>query len=160
MQATATLYIPNPCLCSEIRRAFRSVRLRSRAQIHSGGDKIAMPSCVSRSVATIAAKELLARMTTKGWKIRVHKTLSWHYNLVNGNLSLHPSCRKYFCLLSGNEHPGSGKGIWTDIGFFKDPNEAVRFCVNEARAVLIELIGIVEKAERIARPIPTKQPVP
>lgn len=112
-----------------------------------------MDSSITKAAATKKAKALLAKMKTKGWKIRVHENLGWHYGLFNEKLSLHASKFgnekiTYHCMLG--EHPGTGIGFLTAPSgerYFRDPNKAVKFCVEYARRVVDNYVAFVELAE-------------
>jgi len=112
-----------------------------------------MDSSDTKAGATKKAKALLALMKTKGWKIRVHENIGWHYSLLNGGLSVRSSVYEgkttYSCMLGTT--PGSGEGIWTDMGAGNSagPNEAVKVTVEYARECLNEYTTVLESAEEV-----------
>ena len=84
-------------------------------------------------------KKLLKRMKGKGWKLRVHENIGWHYNVWNGPAAVYPSVDGMFhCLLADRDCEGTGCGNnnWTTNFHSKDPNEVVEHEVASARAFL------------------------
>lgn len=104
----------------------------------------------SKAAARAAGMKLLRRMKGKGWRLRVHENIGWHYSVYRGPLQLFPSGpRHFFCLLSGNptDRPAmGGDGIWIDRGVYTDPNKAVDGQIRLARAVIARLTRAVDYA--------------
>ena len=112
-----------------------------------------MDSSKTKAEARQKATAFLAKMKTKGWKIRVHENMGWHYSLLNGGLSIHADKHKgkytYHCMLGTD--PGSGDAIWTarGEGYYPDPNKAVKFAVEYARKVIDGYAAVLEAAEEV-----------
>jgi hypothetical protein len=73
----------------------------------------------TKEEATLRAKAVLRKMKTKGWKIRVHENLGWHFSLQNKtlNLSEHADTdgkHYYSCLISPEPGGVCGLSLWTD----------------------------------------------
>lgn len=111
----------------------------------------------TKAEATAKAKALLKRMTTKGWKIRVHENMGWHYNLINGPVNLYEYVLEigkphYSCLI-GTENGGCGVGLalWTEEKAFKhpsskDPNKCVARAVSFAHSVIVNYFNLLKPA--------------
>lgn len=80
------------------------------------------------------ADKLLHSMKTKGWEIRMHENMGWHYKLVlpiegiegiAGGASIHPISKNgpYFCMISEN-YLGAGQQGLYDPKPCDDPNKA------------------------------------
>ncbi len=81
---------------------------------------------MTKHEATENGKKLLARMTGRGWKLRVWENLGWHYSVVNGDLGIYPGeYTGYYSFLSVG-----GKGSMGAVGWgtadHRDPNKLVR----------------------------------
>lgn len=92
---------------------------------------------MTKSQATGAAKRLLRRMRTKGWRICVSENLGWHYCIENagGHITVNPSCAgKFFCMMSAGQYQHTGCCDWSTDKTFKDPNAAVACTLGLAKA--------------------------
>lgn len=72
-------------------------------------------------------RELLDKMHTKGWKLRVWENAGWNYSISKGYISVYPSYRNdTFWTLMGDP-AGVGEVYFRndDHDTFKDPNKAV-----------------------------------
>lgn len=103
------------------------------------------------------AKVLLARLRGRGWKIRVWENAGWHYCVHGNGLTVLPCGAypgKYYAMLSSTDS-GGGDAEWTDnnAGPFKDPNRAVRHCLDAAISVVSLKIIAVVRAESAFRSV-------
>jgi hypothetical protein len=110
-------------------------------------------SFTSEASAMKRAKEVLAMMETKGWKIRVHENMGWHWTLHNGPLNLHESSSgdSFFCLVSSEPKGSGGLAMWTDSEAYKhrsakEPNACVERALRYAQAVLQDLFDNLKPA--------------
>ena len=91
----------------------------------------------SKDAATQAAKATLARMKTKGWRVRVHENMGWYWSLLNGPVMVTNSLvhNRFYAMVSPDvKCGGSGLSAWTDTsGTFTDPNAAVDDAVKRAK---------------------------
>jgi hypothetical protein len=99
---------------------------------------------LTKKEAEKKGRALLKLMKGKGWKLRVHENLGWHYNVWNGPAAVYPSGAnngKFFCLLSNRDCGGTGAGVaaWTTKGSYKDPNRAVEKEVESAQEYADEI---------------------
>lgn len=105
-----------------------------------------------------AAQELLKRMRTPGWYIRVWENLGWHYQIYNpkARASIYVSTvtGKFWCLFGGNEGEG-GPTLLNDQSvedrYFDDPNDAFASAVKYARSVVSHYDEIVKAGEAVLR---------
>ncbi len=83
--------------------------------------------------ATHYADKLLHSMKTKGWEIRMHENMGWHYKLVlpiegmSGGASIHAISNNgpYFCMISENLLGAGQQGLY-DPKPCDDPNKAFK----------------------------------
>ena len=107
----------------------------------------------TKAQAIKKAKELLGKMKTKGWKIRVWQNLGWHHSVINYGIQvIGPSgCReeKYSCYLSNEKDGGGSPTYWHDRNSYINPNEAVTKQLAKAHEFVNGLqdhLGLVEKS--------------
>ena len=92
----------------------------------------------TKAQATEKAKELLGKMKTKGWKIRVWENLGWHHSVMNYGIEVYgpsyPSEEgKYSCFLHDKKRGAGSPSYWHDAKSYKDPNVAVERQIAKAR---------------------------
>lgn len=100
------------------------------------------------------ARKTLARMETRGWKIKLDRNelTGWWYFLQNGPLSVHYSIVKgrYFCMLArDSKYAGSGLSLWHVKNTSRNPNKSILLAVRAARKVVDQLDATVKQAEKI-----------
>lgn len=104
----------------------------------------------TRAAARAAGIKLLRRMKGRGWRLRVHENIGWHYCVFRGPLQVVPSGpRHYFCLLSDDpaaRHPMGGSGMWLDQERYSNPNKAVDEQIRLAWEVIGRLTRAVTRA--------------
>jgi len=110
-----------------------------------------------RKRAIAEAREVRAKMKTKGWRVRVFENLGWHWNLFNGYITLSgDGCGvtksvKYSAMMADSLPPGGSPNFWypgPGKGYFKDPNKAVDYVFKSAKQFVREVHSVVEKQER------------
>jgi hypothetical protein len=99
----------------------------------------------SKAAAQKRAEQLRKQMQGKGWKIRVHENMGWHFNLRLGPVQLHEESMNgkkwYFCLIGTDLVSSGGLAMWTDSeahqrASSKDPNKCVQHAIEFARAII------------------------
>ena len=125
-----------------------------------------MHSSKTKKEATSLGRKLVKKLDGKGWRLRVHENLGWHYNVWKGpisiNASFNPRGKKttYSVLISSSDErpPVGGLVLWTSNdtsrASHKDPNVAVRRAVKYARLVIDRLSAQLREAEE-AVPVET-----
>jgi hypothetical protein len=101
--------------------------------------------------AVKAAEACLKRMTTKGWKVRVHDNLGWFWCLEHesglltvsgGQLPYGQNPKKGFhAMLSSTKDSGACDTAWYDTEHFDDPNEAVTHRLQLAASYIERIAG-------------------
>lgn len=115
-----------------------------------------MDSCRTKSEAVAKGRALLARMKGKGWKLRVHENLGWHYCVYSGPVGVSPSRTsqgvRFFSLVAGEPEGSkgsSGLAVWSPNGTdYKDPNRAAQEAVKIVREVVGRYNQVLANAER------------
>lgn len=99
----------------------------------------------TRAAAESAARRLLKKMKTDGWKIRVWENCGWHYALHNGPVNLNESSPgSYFCLVGTRNDDAGGLAMWTDTEqYYEDPNECVAKALKCAHQVLKGMVNVL-----------------
>lgn len=89
----------------------------------------------TKAQVTAEAKKTLKQMKTKGWEIRVHENLGWHWCLENvgGHFCIHGEDNCYWTLLSDGDYAHTGSVDWNARKEFSDPNRAVDHQLTLAR---------------------------
>jgi hypothetical protein len=107
--------------------------------------------------ATKKAEELLAKMTTKGWRIRVWENLGWHYGITNGWIYITP----YFddgtwCVMVNRtgEDTCDSYPYATRMNTGNDPNVAVLQRLQEIKTWNEEIKRAIAKAVSSLEPKP------
>lgn len=99
------------------------------------------------------AKKLLAKMRGKGWKIRVHENLGWHYQVYYGGMNVYASGsggRKYWVLFNTHDGIGAGDMRWSNSGHYSsDPNKAVAAVLRRAKKEAKKDLAAVESIEKM-----------
>lgn len=96
-------------------------------------------------------------MKTDGWVTDIWKNTEWHFHLRNRFLILftvkdHPrkgSPTRYCAMVSNREPAGGGLSVWTDSKYFKDPNRAVTYAVNNIRPYVANVVNVLETCDAI-----------
>lgn len=96
------------------------------------------------------AKRLLAKMLTKGWKIRVWENLGWHYKIQNGYMFVSPDSfrgggERYFAGLATEIGAVGTPSYWHKSESFSDPNRAVASQLARAAKFGVFVLDIVAK---------------
>lgn len=100
---------------------------------------------MTKSEATRAARKLLARMSGRGWKIRVWENIGWHYSVDTNRLAVHeyhdhlPKSR--FCCMLKPHYT-----LFGGVQYACDPNKAVEACIAVARDWVGRYAQIVDEA--------------
>ncbi len=102
---------------------------------------------MTKREATRAAKGLLARMKTKGWKIAMWNNCGWHFNLYlcNGEVTLSGTCSILGCLDGATNCGEPGLGV----GDYRDPNRAVDVLIRKMQkdtAARVKRLAMLERA--------------
>jgi len=102
---------------------------------------------MTKEQATARAKRLKAKMTTKGWKIRVSDNIGWHYSIHNGYITVYESRPGTYHALMGDVKDGfGGLAVWTPIvNYGKNPNEVVVRTLNAAKKYVEGLYSVVDE---------------
>lgn len=108
----------------------------------------------TKAEAMLAARKLLARMNSPGWKIDVWSNLGWHFCLKRGTMSLRQDGNTYNVYYS-DEEGGVGEPTYYNICGHRsnDPNVAVAGAINRAEKFIRRLILILNK-NRTAHGLP------
>lgn len=112
---------------------------------------------MTKKEVTRKGRVLLKLMRGKGWKLRVWENMGWHYSVVSGPISVHPTLWSdetyYFSMISDDpKRAGGGAGIWTSSGLAtrKDPNQSVKVSYKIMDSVVERHIQVREAAKRAA----------
>lgn len=125
------------------------IEKHSRMHCRSSDD---LKACAKeRAWAIKKGTQLLNRMEGKGWRLRVHENLGWHYRVTSGPLYVGEN-GDGTCWAMVSDDPktaGSGLGMWTtkDIRT-KDPNKAARAALKAAKVVVDRLNEVVKAGEK------------
>jgi len=110
---------------------------------------------MTKQEATRRGKALLARMKTKGWKLRVWENLGWHYSLERPPLSVYPLYREEeespsvgIMMTNKADESGWGYPCWDYKASNKDPNKAVEAQIKEAQEYVNQLQAALDAARR------------
>ena len=109
---------------------------------------------MNRTEALQQAKDLLQKMKTPGWVLRVWENLGWHFAIENsqGLISVYEDAREnvqyYLCMLTDDRGcTGCGSAIWNDEKRHLDPNQAVAETMRLAREKVDSLYSLVRDVE-------------
>jgi len=109
---------------------------------------------MNKQEATKAGKALLARMKTKGWKLRVWENLGWHYSLERPPLSVYPlygegeSPSVGIMMTNKADESGWGYLCWDYKASSEDPNKVVEAQIKEAQEYINRLQAALDAARR------------
>ena len=106
-------------------------------------------TCKNRPQAVAAAKKALKLMKCRCWKIVVCENLGGHWNLASGPVSIHPSFKRFWAMVSDDPKDASfGSGLWGggETVLYTDPNAAAAAEVRKIHKV----INKIEKARHAA----------
>ena len=108
---------------------------------------------MTKREATARGKKLLKKMKGKGWKLRVHENIGWHFNVWNGPIAVHDSGDGIYWCLMGTAADCLGVACghmdWSDNFHNKDPNKVVEHQVRIARKVVDGMGAVIELVEAI-----------
>lgn len=91
------------------------------------------------------ARILLGKLKGKGWRIRVHENIGWHFSVENDRISVWESDGKYRALLRPH-YTHFGRANFRN----RNPNIVVRQVIQEAEASVLEEMKIVGEAKNLA----------
>lgn len=119
-----------------------------------------MNSMKTKASAMQAAKILIEKMETKGWKARVHENMGWYYRITLGGMAVFedsgpPGSKRYWTLLTSCiEDAGIGDTFWSNNQntgklatypkMFSNPNKAVQDQLRRADEFLAECTKSIE----------------
>lgn len=110
----------------------------------------------TKEEATTVGKQLLNKMTSKGWRLEVwtNDDVGWHAKIVNGPMCIHAgdSSGYYIYMSNDCEMPVGDCGIWCfqkEGNFGADPNELVRRKIDQAYRGLRPYVQALARAEQI-----------
>lgn len=114
---------------------------------------------LTKEQATRRGKAMLRKMKTKGWKIRVHENIGWHYTLVCGSIMLNQEsdCGLFYILCDDWEPPMGGRPDWLVRKHFKDPNQAVE---NQMIAMQCHVQRLAAQLTRNIKLLEGRRPLP
>jgi hypothetical protein len=100
----------------------------------------------TKAEATREGKRLLGLLKGKGWKLRVHENLGWHFAAVNERhaMQVYPSVEdSWGCL------PYPSYSHLCDLRNSSDPNNAVKATIRSVRKSVDEHAAILAKVSSI-----------
>ena len=100
------------------------------------------------------AKDLLQKMKTPGWVLRVWENLGWHFAIENsqGLISVYEELMGgaqyyHYMLTDDRKCTGCGSSMWTDHQFYLNPNQAVAETMRLAREKVDALDSLIREVE-------------
>lgn len=108
----------------------------------------------TKEAAYSKGRRTLEKLKGEGWRLRVWENLGWHFALYNGALSLYyhrynDDKGSFSCMMSDKLGEGGyGAMIFSHHESFRDPNEAVAHQLKMSRAVVMNLVKVVDDVER------------
>lgn len=104
----------------------------------------------TKAEATAAAKALLKRMKSPGWKIDVWENIGWHYRLKRGTLSLWEHGEKSYGVYYSDEVGGVGEPAYYGICGHRstEPNRAVEYALRQMQAIIAGELALLNLNRR------------
>jgi hypothetical protein len=110
----------------------------------------------TKKAATEAGKtELMSKLKGKGWKLRVHENLGWHYAADKGNVHVHPVHNrgekpKFMCLIAGRaDECGWGDCDWSTKFAHHDPIKVIKHELRSVQEVTNQKVAARRGAEQV-----------
>lgn len=108
----------------------------------------------TKAEALRRARQVKARLKTKGWKIKVWNNRGWCWSLdhLDGHLTLNESIhtKTFSTLFSSGDYAHTGSYNWLVREHFKDPNKAVEAQLQKAREYVKRTTAWVDNLKKVS----------